>query len=515
MLNAAPDLYGFEISFYGPVYFYLQAWLEPLLGTGIWQFRLLNCLAGFGLVALLYRMARDLYVPQHWALGMVVAILLENVFGNLLHSGRMDFVAELLMLGGAYLANKALFRKWHQAWLYLGALLSGLALITTPRIVFLLPTILLPIIAVYLHGLKNKPSLINGVKLWSKQPFSPPSNWEHSSPRNHSRSLSGSLLTTHSSLFTTLLALILLFLPITYYIFISVGFDTYISRMQHPIVMDHLGAGLHYSSIFRQWYNIPLMLMFFYVLYKNCIGPIKSNFMRLRSHTRFLSGSTLSTFNPFIPSSFHPSNKQGNGRNYLLNALVVSSLIFLILIAERAPYSGMVYPLIIFIITHHFSLPKYQTQHTAQIPLVIGTPRTTHHARTTLLLTLHLSLFTTFLLKSLPILHTWKDRQPYQAIELLKKDEKQKVFSSSFFYYDVLRANKKFRFAEHSEGSGGGLQLYNETQEFKDWRGYVSAYQTTYRPRLYNHRGSNELNLSDKKGTTKYNPHSTTIVQKK
>ncbi len=232
-LTAAPELYGHEILFYGPVYFWLQAGILKILGIGIWQFRLLNVLGGFSVLMLCYGWLKQQGLKQNLALLVPAILLLDNLFGNILHSGRMDFVALALAMGGVYCIDNGKTKLY----LYLGVILVSLALITTPRMIFMLPFFALC--------------------LWSKVKKE---DW--------------SLLK-----FAFLGAIT--FVPWGLWVIVKVGLVEYISMFQHPIITEHIGSKSSWRSFIRYWYHIPLLILWLVSVYRLTVTSFQKKFQDL------------------------------------------------------------------------------------------------------------------------------------------------------------------------------------------------------------------------------------------
>lgn len=433
-LTAAPDLYQHEILFYGPVYFQVQAFIMKFLGTGIWQFRLLNMLCGFGVLGIIALLLKHFGVPKKAILLAVLFLLLENVFGQVLHSARMDFVALFLILGGIYSTLIAIKQTKDQAkWLYqlAGALLVGLALITTPRIVFLLP-----LYALVLLSTANYRSIA--------------------------------------------VLLVVAFSPLAYWVFIRVGFSDYLAMFQHPVIAGHIGSGFGLSSLFRQWYNVPLVLFWLWTLVR------------------------------FIRSKVEDATKR-----YFLIGLHASIVLFVVLIKEQAPYSAMLNAMLVLCITtshvliptpssatinhsttHHSTIQPHNhltiqplnhltTHHSTTQPL---NHSTTHHSTTpnpssilpnlssptinhstiqphnhlttqplnhstilhlSSLILLSLPIFTA---KTIALGYTWQERNPESTAAQIMHIDQKKVYADPQFYYALRERGIAFEFLQYYEG---------------------------------------------------------------
>ena len=135
-IKYAPFLQESEFLIYGPVYFLLQKLLLQVIGFGIYQFRLLNFIAGLCFIWLIYNFVKN-HVSKATVLFIIIAILNEPVFARSLHSGRMDFVALFFLLLSyiSYFLIDSPLRYKSILSVVTGALLA-LAMLTTPRIFF-------------------------------------------------------------------------------------------------------------------------------------------------------------------------------------------------------------------------------------------------------------------------------------------------------------------------------------------------------------------------------------------
>lgn len=137
-LKMAPNVYKQEILFYGPVYFGLQSLVIKLFGLHAFSFRMLNFVSGLGLAWLV---GRFLFKREKSLLLMALASLLmlaDPVFGQNMHSGRMDLTAVFFAFWGFSLAfdkEDHLPTPLQSVWI---GLIWALAFLTTPRIVFVL-----------------------------------------------------------------------------------------------------------------------------------------------------------------------------------------------------------------------------------------------------------------------------------------------------------------------------------------------------------------------------------------
>ncbi|TXC81428.1 ArnT family glycosyltransferase [Luteibaculum oceani] len=421
LLQAAPNLYGFEVTFYGPVYFILQGWISQLIGTGIWEFRTLNLLCGFGLIHIIYRFARQMKINQILALVLIALVLIENVFGNLLHSGRMDFVAEFLVLVGAFALTRAPNKNSRTTIIQTaGSLSIGMAFVTTPRVIFLFPFIIYAFYYLY-HK--------QGIK-------------------------------------AILFPLGIIITPCLIWVFGYVGMENYISRMQHPIVKGHIGSTLSWNSLFRQMYNVPLVGLFII----NILIWVCSTTRRKEEILQW-------------------SNSSNNLRNPLLLSILSSILLFFVLVEERAPYSGMVYPLMLWLIIFSIDrfLKKYgSTKKRFRIQFI----QMVFMAGIVMHMLVSIGIFT---VKNVALIETWSLRDE-SNIEI-NFGEAPVVYSSPIFYYQIINAGKEFRFYRHMTKEERLMHpvFCNRLVVYNSWKDRVSSFKSYYN--VYRHNPAKEGNL--------------------
>jgi hypothetical protein len=135
-----------QVLTYGPVYFILTLFSTKLIGFTPFGFRLVNFIAAMLVVWMLYRKLK----PYRYAQWFIPLILLDPMFLQDAHSGRMDMVALLFAIGAFYSINSKKYT--YRSFVAIG-ISAALALLTTPRVAF----ILLPAAVCYLiKGFQTK-----------------------------------------------------------------------------------------------------------------------------------------------------------------------------------------------------------------------------------------------------------------------------------------------------------------------------------------------------------------------
>jgi len=163
-LTIYPWLYSLdkEILQYGPIYFMLTKFSLSFFGFGIFQFRMVNLLAGLLSIWISYRILK-LFIPNKNALYLfVVLISTDAVLFQNMHSGRMDLVALFPVLCAVYLLFKNL-RDLKMKYVGGVSLLVSMAMLTTPRVIFF--TIAIGFYIVYIHH-KNLNKLTLSILLY-------------------------------------------------------------------------------------------------------------------------------------------------------------------------------------------------------------------------------------------------------------------------------------------------------------------------------------------------------------
>lgn len=149
-----------QVLTYGPVYFILTLLSTKLIGFTPFGFRLVNFIAAMLVVLLLYRRLKH-YKYARW---FIVLVLLDPMFLQDAHSGRMDMVA-LLFVTAAFYKVEAI-KYTYRSFILIG-IFAAMALLTTPRVAF----ILLPLGLYYLikgfHLKQAGPVLLAGAVCFS------------------------------------------------------------------------------------------------------------------------------------------------------------------------------------------------------------------------------------------------------------------------------------------------------------------------------------------------------------
>jgi hypothetical protein len=150
-----------EVLTYGPIYFYLTDFSWNILGKGIFQFRIVNFFFGALSIMMLFKIAQLQSIPKHFIWLAITLIITDPVLIQNSHSGRMDLVA-------FFFITFSLFLLLQKSTLTIGQLIvSGtmgvLALLTTPRVFFLLaPLGLILIFRIY----QTKASFLKCLIAW-------------------------------------------------------------------------------------------------------------------------------------------------------------------------------------------------------------------------------------------------------------------------------------------------------------------------------------------------------------
>lgn len=128
------DYYYPQSKAYGPAYFLVLAGVIKVFGFGMLQIRLPSLLMGFGFILVAYRMLKENGSPAWLKNSFFLLLLLDPIFLQNIHSGRMDAMAIFCCgLGTLFLLRG--FRENSKSNNYLAAgLFLGLAVLSTPRI---------------------------------------------------------------------------------------------------------------------------------------------------------------------------------------------------------------------------------------------------------------------------------------------------------------------------------------------------------------------------------------------
>lgn len=134
-MSTYPRFENEEVLFYGPVYFYLQMFITNCIGWGIFEFRLLSLLCGFGIVAVVMLIARSLSIKGGGFIVLFYILIFDPELNASMHSARMESLALLNFLLGIYLFFFGRLKSIFSA--LLAGLFLAVSLLTTPRIGFL------------------------------------------------------------------------------------------------------------------------------------------------------------------------------------------------------------------------------------------------------------------------------------------------------------------------------------------------------------------------------------------
>lgn len=139
---------------YGPVFFLLAGALYQSFGLGILPLRLLSFFSGLCVLWIIFRFLRSASYRQGLALVVVILLATDPFFGRCLHEGRMDLTALCLILGALFLFAKSVRAALFSSAFFSGCLLAA-ALLTTPRIGFLLPAFAIFIRPLFRHSARK------------------------------------------------------------------------------------------------------------------------------------------------------------------------------------------------------------------------------------------------------------------------------------------------------------------------------------------------------------------------
>jgi hypothetical protein len=236
-LQMSPNIFRSEILFYGPVYFFIQSLIIKYFGLDIVQFRMLNFLAGI-LLALVFRVI-ILNLTKNKGISNLLSLLLliDPIFGQNIHSGRMDMVATLPAIVGIWAYFRFSTTK-NPFFLYFLAILFSIGYLTTPRVLF----IIIPMFLVFLPEIRR----IN--------PFH-------------------------------LVACILIFLiPVFGWIMIKTGgIGNYLKMFDNGNVAHHIGPKSGFFSFFRYGYYLPIYCLVLYFGFLTVYDSVKCQIVHSKS----------------------------------------------------------------------------------------------------------------------------------------------------------------------------------------------------------------------------------------
>lgn len=139
---------------YGPVYFVFTALSFKVLGFGIWQFRIVNLLAGFVAVFLALVIKNQIVKAEKlftrddifWYL-----LLISDIYWNFnLTGGRMDMTALCFVLSAAVCFNQGT-KSGKQYFFVLSGVCWGIAFLTTPRIFFIALAFFITVVVMFFN----------------------------------------------------------------------------------------------------------------------------------------------------------------------------------------------------------------------------------------------------------------------------------------------------------------------------------------------------------------------------
>jgi hypothetical protein len=137
-----------ELKLYGFVYFFLSGLSWKILGFGIFQFRLVNLLMGIAVVWQTYNILKinSLATKNPLLYYLFIVLMLTDPFFYLcLHEGRMDLTAVFWTLLGIRFTLQNFQNPKISTTIYI-ALFFALAMLTTPRVGFMILAIALVIL---------------------------------------------------------------------------------------------------------------------------------------------------------------------------------------------------------------------------------------------------------------------------------------------------------------------------------------------------------------------------------
>ncbi|OJY81037.1 MAG: hypothetical protein BGP14_07360 [Sphingobacteriales bacterium 44-15] len=124
------------VLIYGPVYFYIQAFIMKILGFSEWVFRLVNFFSAIGILFFMNHVMRK-RVSKKIRISILILLSFDTIFLQNAHSGRMDLLA-LLFIMISYIPLINIRHSFRDS--VFSAVFALLALLTTPRsAIFLLP----------------------------------------------------------------------------------------------------------------------------------------------------------------------------------------------------------------------------------------------------------------------------------------------------------------------------------------------------------------------------------------
>lgn len=127
------DYYYPQSKAYGPAYFLVLAGVIKVFGFGMFQIRLPSLLMGFAFILVAYRMLKENGSPEWLKNSFFLLLLLDPIFLQNIHSGRMDAMALFCCGLGTLFLLRAIRKPGISLYLIAGLFL-GLAILSTPRV---------------------------------------------------------------------------------------------------------------------------------------------------------------------------------------------------------------------------------------------------------------------------------------------------------------------------------------------------------------------------------------------
>ena len=119
---------------YGPVYFFIQKVVASVIGFGMWQFRVLNIVAGISSIMIFWKIAKDLNISRINIFILIASIVFNPRFLFGMVNGRMELFILTLFIGGYYLFIKSNNRNY--VVIIISGIILSLAFLSSPRIGF-------------------------------------------------------------------------------------------------------------------------------------------------------------------------------------------------------------------------------------------------------------------------------------------------------------------------------------------------------------------------------------------
>jgi hypothetical protein len=148
-----------EVLFYGPIFFYLQAFSIKYFGLSAFLFRLPVYLSGVLSALVLGRIIFLITNSKIYERVFLLLFFTNFLICGSLSCGRMEMMALLFVALSLSFFSKT-YHKENSRWLLINGILSGLffclALLTTPRSSFLYLLFFVPLLKLFAQGVKKK-----------------------------------------------------------------------------------------------------------------------------------------------------------------------------------------------------------------------------------------------------------------------------------------------------------------------------------------------------------------------